>query len=163
VTRFRSLLEKKVAALPASGVLVLDVKTWPSNTRLAKLVDNAATIVCKAPTAYKLAGWCADWATAQHQKQLPVAAAQLLVDLVGRSRSENTWKIFDAIAEGRPAEALLLLDRLFEQDEEPMRILGAFGSQLRKLAQAGRLAIQGLSLGAALAQAGVNPYGIGSA
>jgi DNA polymerase-3 subunit delta len=83
--------------------------------------------------------------------------------LVGRSRSENTWKIFDAIAEGRVREALGMLDRLFDQGEEPMRMLGAFGMQLRRLAQAGRLATQGLSLGAALERAGVPPFGVAPA
>src|SRR5262245_58566440 len=53
VTRFRGLLEKKITSLPPTGVLVLDVKLWPSNTRLAKMVDNAATIVCKPPQAYR--------------------------------------------------------------------------------------------------------------
>jgi DNA polymerase-3 subunit delta len=200
VTRYRSILERKLdkksAQLPASGILVLDVKIWPSNTRLAKMVNAAATIVCKAPAAYKLAGWCSEWANTQYGKQLLAPAAQLLVDLigaemgqldqelqklvtyvgtrariesndvdqlVGRSRSENTWKIFDAVAEGRLTEALVLLDRLFDQGEEPMRMLGAFGSQLRRLAQAGRLATQGVALGAALERVGVPPYGIASA
>lgn len=196
VTRFRALLEKKIATLPATGVLVLDVKLWPANTRLAKMVDNAATIVCKAPQAYKLPGWCATWSASAHGKQLPPAAAQLLVDLtgsdmgqldqdlqklaiyvgdkaqidvadvdrlIGRNRAENTWKIFDAIGEGRTAEALRMLDRLFDQGEEPMRMLGAFGSQLRKLAQAGRLAVGGMAMGAALTQAGVPPFGLAAA
>ncbi|MCI0684823.1 MAG: DNA polymerase III subunit delta [Gemmataceae bacterium] len=191
VTRFRALLEKKVTALPATGVLVLDVKLWQSNTRLAKLVDSSATIVCKAPGAYKLPAWCADWSAARYQKALPPAAAQLLVDLagaemgqldqelhklaiyvgdkaridvadvdqlVGRSRAENVWKIFDALAAGKPAEALQLLDRLLELGEEPMKILGAFSSQLRRLAQAGRLAVQGMPLGAAVNQAGFQPF-----
>ena len=193
VTRFRGLLEKKVKQLPATGVLVLDVKLWPSNTKLAKMVDNAVTMVCKAPTSYKVAGWCADWSSARYQKQLPAAAAQLLVDLagadmgqldqelqklaiyvgdkakidvtdvdqlVGRSRAENTWKIFDALAEGRTAEALRMLDRLFDQGEEPMRVLGAFALQLRRLAQAGRMATQGATLGAALEKVGVPPFGV---
>jgi DNA polymerase-3 subunit delta len=196
VTRFRALLEKKIGGLPATGVLVLDVKTWPANTRLAKMVPNAATIVCKAPSSYKMASWCADWSSSQYQKQLPVGAAQLLVELagtdmgqldqelqklaiyvgdkpkietadvdrlVGQSRAENTWKIFDALAEGRAAEALRMLDRLFDQGEEPMRILGMFGMQLRRLAQAGRLATQGRSLGAALEEVGVPPFGISAA
>src|SRR5262249_59899615 len=46
--------------------------------------------------------------------------------LVGNSRAESTFKIFDAIGEGRAAEALTLLDRLFDQGEGPMRRLGAF-------------------------------------
>src|SRR5438445_12493502 len=48
VTKFRASLEKKVGHLPKTAVLVLDVKTWQSTTRLAKMVDEAATIVCKA-------------------------------------------------------------------------------------------------------------------
>ncbi len=83
--------------------------------------------------------------------------------LVGRSRAESTWKIFDALAAQRPAEALAMLDRLFEQGEEPFRILGAFAFQLRKLAQAGRLATQGMSMAAALERAGVPPFGMAAA
>src|SRR5690349_17053737 len=45
VTRFRPALEKYVADPAETGTLVLDVKAWPANTRLAKLIDNAATLV----------------------------------------------------------------------------------------------------------------------
>src|SRR5437588_12711955 len=83
VTRHRGQLEKSLDKLPATGVLVLDVKTWAANTRLAKMVDNASTTVCKAPPVYKLASWCTEWAAAQHQKQLPAAAAGLLVYILG--------------------------------------------------------------------------------
>src|SRR5881227_3515940 len=75
VTRYRAALEKLVGDLPATGSLVLDVKTWPSNTRLAKLVDSKATLVCKAPEAKKLPAWCAQWAASQHQKQITAHAA----------------------------------------------------------------------------------------
>jgi DNA polymerase-3 subunit delta len=192
VTRYRPNLEQAVGRLPDKGTLVLDVKTWPANTRLAKLVAPAATIVCKAPPAYRIPPWCVEWAAARHGKQLSAQAASLLVDLVGTemgvldqellklaiyvldkdridardvdklvgsSRAESTWKIFDAIAAGRPAEALALLDRLFDQGEEPLRILGAFTMQLRRLAQAARLHQQGTPLAAALEQAGVPPFG----
>jgi DNA polymerase-3 subunit delta len=193
VTRFRATLEKKVKELPETGVLVLDVTKWPSNTRLYKLVGDQANIDCKAQTGYKLQQWCVQRARAQHQKELASPAAALLVDLigpemglldqeleklavfagararidggdvdklVGNSRSENTWKIFDAIAGGRSGEALAILERLFEQGEEPLRILGAFSMQLRRLAQAGRLAQQGCSVRAALGRVGVPPYGL---
>src|SRR5215831_14225627 len=39
VTRYRAALEKYVARPAPHGVLVLDVKSWPANTRLAKAVD----------------------------------------------------------------------------------------------------------------------------
>src|SRR5438132_238019 len=179
VSQFRAQLEKYVAKPAATGVLVLDVKNWPANTRLAKLLDGDATIVCKTPAAYRLPAWCTQWASACHGKQLSSEAAKLLVDLigaemglldqelaklaiyvgmaarietddvdklVGNSRAENMWKIFDAIGAANSAEALTILDRLFEQGEEPLRILGAFSMQLRRLAQAARWSQQGQPL-----------------
>src|SRR5436309_2019858 len=49
VTKHRPLLEKYAAEPIGQATLVLDVKTWPANTKLAKLVDSKSTIVCKAP------------------------------------------------------------------------------------------------------------------
>jgi DNA polymerase-3 subunit delta len=193
VTQNRPALEKYVSEPAAQGVLVLDVKAWPANTRLAKLISPDATITCKAPAPYKLPDWCVRWAAARHGKQMVLPAAQLLVELVGpdmglldqelaklavyvndapridsadvdklvgSSRAENTWKIFDAIGGGRTGEALQILDRLFEQGEEPLRILGAFSMQLRRLAQAARLTQQGQSLPGALERAGVPPFAV---
>jgi DNA polymerase-3 subunit delta len=195
VTRHRALLEKAVGRLPATGVLVLEVKSWPNTTRLAKLIDDAATIVCKAPAAYRLPAWCVQWCSSRYAKQLASPAAALLVDLVGadmgqldqelcklaifvgarpaidlaavdqlvgRSRAETIWKILDAIGEGNASGALTILDRLLDQGEEPLRILGAFSMQLRRLAQATRLHQSGQPLARALEQAGVPPFGVKS-
>ena len=191
VTAFRSLLEKYVQGCASTGVLVLDVKTWPASTRLAKMVSDAGTIVCKAPPAYKLPEWCVQWAASRHGKQLMLPAARLLVDLigpemgqldqelnklaiyvgakkridnedvdklVGSSRAESMWKIFDAIGAGDSTLALDILERLLDQGEEPIRILGAFSMQLRRLAQVARLSQQGKPLSAAMDQACVPPF-----
>jgi DNA polymerase III subunit delta len=196
ISKYRSELETKLKQLPETGVLILDVKTWASNTRLAKMIDNSATVVCKAPGSQSMARWCSDWCTAQYQKQLPAPAASLLVDLVGpemglldqemlklsiyigqraridaedvdklvgNNRAADTWKIFDALAAGNVKGAMAILERLFDQGEEPMRIIGAFSMQLRRLAQATRLTAQGVSIGAALAQVGVPPFATRSA
>jgi DNA polymerase-3 subunit delta len=129
-----------------------------------------------------------DWAATRHEKKLSVAAARLLIDLVGpemglldqeltklaiyvgpakqietddvdklvgSSRAENIWKIFDAIGAGRAGDALAILDRLLDQGEEPIRTLGAFSMQLRRLVQVARLAEQGQPISVALEQAGV--------
>jgi len=192
VTRERGRLEKYFAEPSKTGVLVLEVQSWPGNTKLAKLLPDAATLVCKAPALAQLPQWCVEWCEAQHGKPLSVAAARMLVDLVGtdmglldqemaklaiyvgtnsridtadvdqlvgQSRAENTWKIFDLIGAGQTGEALTLLDRLLDQGEEPLRLLGAFSMQLRRLAQAARLHGQGESLQGALEQAGVPPFG----
>jgi DNA polymerase-3 subunit delta len=191
VTKHRDALEKYVAAPAASGVLVLEVKSWPSNTRLAKLMNDASTIVCKAPMAAKLPEWCVRWTAARHQKELAGAAARLLVELVGpemglleqelaklavyvgkapristadvdqlvgKSRAENIFKIFDAIGAGDAGEALSILDRLFDKGEDPMAILGGVSWAVRRLAQVARLCAQGHSLGTAFDRAEVVPF-----
>jgi DNA polymerase-3 subunit delta len=191
VTRYRAALEKYVAQPGQTGTLVLAVKSWPATTRLAKLLDNAATIACKAPAQHRLPDWCTRWSASRYGKELSAPAARLLVDLVGpqmglldqelaklavyagkaaridtadvdrlvgHSREESAFKILDAVAGGRPAEALNILDRLFDQGEDALRILGAFSWQLRRLAQVDRLCRQGHSVAAAMEQVGVQPF-----
>jgi DNA polymerase-3 subunit delta len=85
----------------------------------------------------------------------PKIDARDVDQLVGRSRTEKTWEIFDLIGAGKGAEALAFLDRLLEQGEEPIRLLGAFSMQLRRLAQAARLSVQGVPMQDALTRAGV--------
>jgi len=185
VTKYRGSLEKYVAAPSSTGVLVLLVNAWPANTRLAKLIDNNGTLVCKAPAASRLPEWCVRWCQAQHGKQLSAPASQLLVELigpemgllaqemaklasyvgeaaridapdvdrlVGNSRTQEVWTIFDAISDGKVGQALAVLDRLFDQGEAPQRILGALSSQIRLLARAGRLITQGKPVATALAE-----------
>jgi DNA polymerase-3 subunit delta len=191
VTRERARLEKYVAAPSSAGVLVLDVQSWPSNTRLAKMLPGPATLECKAPPVQQLPEWCRSWCVARHGKELAPAAARLLVDLVGaqmgqldqelaklalyagtaprveaadvdtlvgNSRAEKTFKIFELIGNGQSGEALTLLDRLFEQGEDPFKLLGAFSHHLRGLARAARLSGRGTPAAAALAQAGIPPF-----
>jgi DNA polymerase-3 subunit delta len=75
--------------------------------------------------------------------------------LVARSRLEDIWLIFDAIAAGRSGEALAILDKLLEGGEDVFRLAGAFSMQLRRLAQVARLRMQGVPAGEALDRAGV--------
>jgi DNA polymerase-3 subunit delta len=196
VTEHRAALEKYVAEPAARGVLVLHVNSWPSNTRLAKLLGSNATIACNALHPSGLPNWCVTWCASRYQKQLTPAAARLLVDLVGAemglldqelaklatyvgeeqgidegdvdrlvgsSRAENAWKIFDAIAAGQPGAALAILDRVLEEGEEPIGILGALSWQLRRLAQAARLTQPGRPLRVALQQVGIHPYRVSGA
>ena len=190
VTDHRPDLEKYVAA-PAKGVLILDVKTWVSTTRLARAVPDEATVACKAIAPAQVPKWCALHAQTAYGKKLVAAAGQMLIEyvgpalglldqelaklsafvgdrktitaedvdiLVGRSRAAETFKIFDAIGQGRAADALAILHRLFEQGEEPIAILGAFSWQLRTVAQAARLTKLGRSASHALAELGVRDF-----
>jgi DNA polymerase-3 subunit delta len=83
VTEHREALERYVASPSKVGVLVLDVKTFPETTKLAKALPDAAKLVCKAPFPEKLADWCVKWGKAGHGKKLGRDAAEALVDLVG--------------------------------------------------------------------------------
>jgi DNA polymerase-3 subunit delta len=79
----RAALEKYAAAPSSVGVLILDVKSFPETTKLAKALPDAAKIACKAPYENTLPKWCVGWAKTIHGKKLANDAAELLVDLVG--------------------------------------------------------------------------------
>ena len=84
VTRYRTQLEDYVAKPRATGVLLLDVKSFPSNTRLYKAVLAAGLLLdCGAPKAAELTRWLGVWAKQTHKIELPGAAADMLVELVG--------------------------------------------------------------------------------
>jgi DNA polymerase-3 subunit delta len=188
VTEHRAALERYVAEPSTVGVLVLDVKSFPDTTKLAKALPDAAKIVCKSPPAYRLPDWCVGWAKAQYGKKLTADAAGLLVELVGgqmglldqelgklavavgdkaaidaedvdrlvgRSREANVWRILEAVGEGKPGEALAVLGEVLGEGQDPLAVLGALTSHLRKLAAVGRLVGRGQSLGTAMDAAGV--------
>jgi DNA polymerase-3 subunit delta len=78
--------------------------------------------------------------------------------LVGQSRAEQTFRIFDLIGEGKTGEALSFLDRMLDQGNDPHRVLGAFSWQLRRLALTARLNAQGVPLDEAMTRAGVATF-----
>lgn len=84
VTRHRAALEDYAAKPKTSGVLVLDVRTWPKNTRLYKAVDaGGLQIDCKTPDVRALLKWLVSWAKTRHAAKLEPAAAEMLLELVG--------------------------------------------------------------------------------
>jgi DNA polymerase-3 subunit delta len=191
VTENRPALEAYAAKPSSVGVLVLDVKTFPDTTKLAKALPDAAKIVCKVPPAYKiheLKPWLIEWARATHKKKLSPDAAELLLELVGssmgslnqelgklavavgskpgiavedvdrmvgRSKAADVFRIMDAIGDGKPGEALSILEELFSEGEDPMAVMGPLTAQLRKLAAVARLTATGQAMGPAMDAAGV--------
>lgn len=94
VTKFRDKLEDFVAKPKPTGLLVLDVETWASNTKLYKAVDQAGLqIECRPPEIARgknkvldegrLAKWLSQWSQTQHEAALPADAAKVLLELVG--------------------------------------------------------------------------------
>lgn len=84
VSAHRKELEAYVESPSASGVLVLSVKAWPSNTKLAKQVEKAGlSVECKGPHERVLNSWLVQLARSRCGVQLDDDAARLLVELVG--------------------------------------------------------------------------------
>ncbi len=88
VSRYRQQLEDYVARPSHSGVLVLDVKSWPSNTKLYKAVDaHGLAIDCSTPKKADLVrwvlAWLKSWAKQAHNLQLAPDAAELLIEMIG--------------------------------------------------------------------------------
>jgi len=143
VTENRPALEKYVAKPATSGVLILDVKSFPETTKLAKALPDAAKISCKAPYANKLASWCIEWAKAHHGKLLKADAAEMLVEMVGTSMGLldqeieklatsvgekgiiTTAEVDSLVGRSRSADVFRILDAVGEgKPTEALNILG---------------------------------------
>ena len=84
VSAHRKELEGYVEHPSGSGALVLSVKTWPGNTRLAKLTEKAGVAVdCKGPNDRTLLPWIVHLAKSRFGVTLDPEAAGLLLELVG--------------------------------------------------------------------------------
>jgi DNA polymerase-3 subunit delta len=93
VTQYRPQLEDLVAKSPAGRVLVLDVKTLPVNTRLAKAIAaNGLAIECKSVESYEtrdraakereLKKWLSQRAKSVHNARFDEPAVNALFELV---------------------------------------------------------------------------------
>jgi DNA polymerase III subunit delta len=83
VTQSRSQLEDYVARPYQHGVLILDVSTWPSNTRLAKAVAAAGLAIdCKPPSERQVKTWLTARAKTEHNVRIDAAAVDALLELV---------------------------------------------------------------------------------
>ena len=70
----------------------------------------------------------------------------------------ETWELTDAIAAGRYENALQVLRTLLDKQEEPIRILGAVGAQLRRILAAKRLLEAGKRQQDLMKLCGINAY-----
>jgi DNA polymerase III subunit delta len=86
--------DNNVGKAKATGVLVLDVATWQTTTRLYKAADqHGLPIECRAPQKAagkkkvpdeaRVAKWLTGWAASRHNVKLAGSAATLLLELVG--------------------------------------------------------------------------------
>jgi len=84
VTKFRGGLEKLVEKPAKKSVLILDVTTWPKNTRIYKQVAaKGLDIECSELKGTQLLKWLQETITETYGQTLARDAAVLLIDLIG--------------------------------------------------------------------------------
>jgi DNA polymerase-3 subunit delta len=84
VSAHRKELEAYVQKPAARGTLILQVKTWPATTRLAKLLEtHGLHLECKSPAERELPAWLTSEAKVRWGLKLDQETARLLLELVG--------------------------------------------------------------------------------
>jgi DNA polymerase-3 subunit delta len=106
VTRFRSELEDR-AARPSPGVLVLAVRSWPANTRLAKLAaTHGLALDASSPQGAALVNWIRLRADRPHALKLARGAADVLAEIAGHDLGlleQELAKLAVSLADGEEA------------------------------------------------------------
>jgi len=84
VSEFRAGLEAYLERPAKKALLILDVKTWPANTRLAKKIAAVGLpIECSELKGAALINWIVKSCGSRHGKKIDREAAQLLTHLAG--------------------------------------------------------------------------------
>jgi DNA polymerase-3 subunit delta len=149
VSLHRSKLEAYFARPSTVGVLVLEVSSWPSNTKLARLLPSDVTVWCKTPRESEIAPWLVRRCQQLYQQKLEVPAARLLVELIGPELgilAQEVAKLAVYVGQGQPITSTAV-DRLVgrQRVQTVWRILdaaaaglsGAALTNLRELLEAG--------------------------
>ncbi len=181
----RPQLEKWFAGPAAGSLLVLQIASFPSNTKLFKLAEkHGLCIACslptgggrsKTPSLPELKKWIAAWGKSQHGLQLTTTQTTQVLEAVGpdcgllhqelaklalyadksgklseeqiRSnvgswRTRTMWEIADAVVDGRVADALQQLEKVFAAGEHPAAVIPQISWSLRRFGNAAQLLLQ---------------------
>ena len=161
VTAARELLEKLASAprTGSRGLVILEVKSLPSNTRLAKAVTKSGLAVdISIPPRANLAAWVRKWAQSRHEIQLAAATAQRLLERLGNNLGQVDQALARLAAAIDPAAKKTPI--------QPDAIDDFAGSPLDRTAwgmidaAGGGNAREAIAQLAALLDAGENPIGI---
>ncbi len=94
VTKHREGLEAYCLKPSSRSVLVLDCKSWKSNTRLAKkIAETGLELDCGELAAGPLLKWITDHAATEHGKQLSRDSASLLMELAGTGLGQLSMEL----------------------------------------------------------------------
>jgi DNA polymerase III subunit delta len=199
----RPQLEKWCSAPAESSMLIMELPTFPSNTKLFKLVaDKGWLIDCGLPTGggrsktvsmAEVQKWLQAWGKSRHGLKLTGPQALQILTAVGTDsgilhqelaklalyadesgaltgdsikqhvgswRTRTMWEIADAVADGRIADALRELERVFAGGEAAAAVVPQIAWSLRRFGNAAHLILQSKRTGQNLsAQAAISQSG----
>ena len=94
ISNNREALERYFESPCPTGILIMTVSTWPSNTRLAKKLPGIGTLVeVESPKGQDLTNRLIDYARDAHSKGLDNRTAELLIELAG----DNLTRLYTEI------------------------------------------------------------------
>jgi len=94
ISRHRELFERYFDSPCRTSVLILTVRSWPSNTRLyRKLAKTGTLIKVEQPNRRQLPSLLAAYSRQNCGKQLPTSAAETLIELAGEELPVLTGEI----------------------------------------------------------------------
>ncbi|MFT3880595.1 MAG: DNA polymerase III subunit delta [Gemmatales bacterium] len=82
ITKQRERLEKYLTSPSPCGVLVLECTSWKSNTKLAKAIPDAQTLMCEPKKPAALTSFLTKWCQTKHQKKIAGDAVNMLLEQV---------------------------------------------------------------------------------
>ncbi len=141
------------------GLVILDVRSFPANTRLAKAVaKQGLAIDTSIPQRYDLAGWIRHWAQSRHGVQLAAATAQRLLERLGGNLGQVDQALARLAAATDPAaKKTMIQPEAVDDFAGSPQERTAWGMIDAAAAGNSREAVAQL---AALLEAGENPIGI---
>lgn len=151
----------KIACESPSSHKLRDVQNWVQAWSASEYHKPMATAAADllvdriGPVLGQLDQELAKLAAAVEKPEISAADVDRLVT---HSREGDTFKILDAIADGRVNEGFSVLARLIRDGDDEMKILGGLAFQLRKLGQVAERVAAGDSLGIAMDAANVTKW-----
>ncbi|MDI9445678.1 MAG: DNA polymerase III subunit delta [Pirellulaceae bacterium] len=99
-----------------TGRLILEVKSWPTSTRLHRIIaETGLPVECSTPSGAQLSNWLVAWARQSHRAELEPGAARMMVEIVGPELGlldQEIAKLALAVPEGAAISAKLVAERV---------------------------------------------------
>lgn len=154
VTKARGMLEQLADSRGGRGLVILELKSLPGNTRLAKVLAKQGLIIeALVPAKTDLSSWLRRWAKARHGCTLPAATAERLIERL----AGNLGQIAQAVSRLAASSGTTIPPEAVDDVAGSPRERSAW--QMAEAAAAGRAA-EAVATLADLIEAGENPIGL---